>query len=198
MYDKFAVASTYSTQNKLSQQTSPMKENGPLTFKEDPYFFSFSKSSPSKENGPLNQEYHLKVLKNKEEAYKFALPEKSANLMEPYEEDELARALKEFIAIDKDLEGIKQILSLKTDFNLEDAWKLFDVENKGTVNLREIEEGFNICNVFPRREEMQLLLLEYDENKDGKLDFKEFCNMILPKDKNYASLVLNRKSFHNG
>jgi hypothetical protein len=38
--------------------------------------------------------------------------------MECYEEDELSRALKEFIAIDKDLEGIKQLLSLKTDFNL--------------------------------------------------------------------------------
>jgi Ca2+-binding EF-hand superfamily protein len=74
--------------------------------------------------------------------------------MEYYEEDELARALKEFIAIDKELETAKQILSLKTDFNLEDSFKLFDIENKGTINLRELEEGFNICNLFPRREEL--------------------------------------------
>lgn len=83
-------------------------------------------------------------MKNKNEEYKFALPMKSANLMQPYEEDEIARALKEFISIDKDLEAVKQILSLKTDFNLEDSYKIFDVEAKGDINLRELEEGFNL------------------------------------------------------
>lgn len=43
----------------------------------------------------------------KYERYKYAPPIKSANLMEHYEEDELARAFKEFISIDKDLEGVK-------------------------------------------------------------------------------------------
>ena len=45
--------------------------------------------------------------------------------MEPYEEDELARAFKEFISLDKDLEAYKQALSLKADFNMEDAYKMF-------------------------------------------------------------------------
>jgi len=93
-------------------------------------------------------------MKNKEEQHKFAPPFKSANLMEHYEEDELARALKEFISMDKDLEGVKQILSLKTDFNLEDSYKIFDIEGKGSINLREIEEGLHSMGLFPRREEL--------------------------------------------
>jgi hypothetical protein len=69
--------------------------------------------------------------------------------MEAYEEDEIARVLKEFISIDKDLEGIKQVLSLKTDFNLEDSYKLFDIENKGTINFRELEEAYNHFSLYP-------------------------------------------------
>ena len=74
--------------------------------------------------------------------------------MEPYEEDELANALKEFISVDKDLEGVKQILSLKTDFNLEDCYKLFDIEKKGSINLRELEETYNMLQLYPRKEEL--------------------------------------------
>ncbi len=55
----------------------------------------------------LNKQYQKKVSTLKDERYKYAPPVKNANLMEHYEEDELARALKEFISIDKDLEGVK-------------------------------------------------------------------------------------------
>lgn len=90
----------------------------------------------------LAEEYDRKFgSRDKEDKHKYQLPLKS-KFMEVYEEDEIARALKEFISIDKDLEGIKQILSLKTDFNLEDCYRLFDIENKGTINFREIEETY--------------------------------------------------------
>eukprot|EP00349_Pseudokeronopsis_sp_Brazil_P007089 CAMPEP_0202967076 /NCGR_PEP_ID=MMETSP1396-20130829/11820_1 /ASSEMBLY_ACC=CAM_ASM_000872 /TAXON_ID= /ORGANISM="Pseudokeronopsis sp., Strain Brazil" /LENGTH=63 /DNA_ID=CAMNT_0049691735 /DNA_START=1060 /DNA_END=1251 /DNA_ORIENTATION=+ len=48
--------------------------------------------------------------------------------MEWFEEDELARVIKEFIGMDKDLESLKQMLSLKSDFNLEDCSKIFDLD----------------------------------------------------------------------
>jgi len=46
--------------------------------------------------------------------------------MLPYEEDELCRSLKEYISIEKDIENSKSILALKTDFNLQEAYKIFD------------------------------------------------------------------------
>ena len=110
----------------------------------------------------LSTEYHRKVVSKKNEDHKFKHPIKPARLMEPYEEDELARALKEFISIDKDLEGIKQILSLKTDFNLEDAYKIFDLESKDAISLRELEEGYAIYKLFPPREELHLLMQRFD------------------------------------
>ncbi len=85
---------------------------------------------------------------------------------------------------------------MKTDFNLEDSFRIFDIEGKCEINLRELEEGLNSLALFPRKEELLLLFQQFDLDQDGKLDFKEFSLMILPKDKNYASLVLNRKSYH--
>jgi len=76
-------------------------------------------------------------------------PSQPPKRMEWFEDDELANAFKEQISIDKDLESVKQMLALKSDFNLEDAFQLFDVDNRGSVSLREMEDGFNICKLYP-------------------------------------------------
>lgn len=116
--------------------------------------------------------------------------------MEPYEEDELSRALKEMINIDKDLESTKQMLSLKTDFNIEDCYRIFDVDAKGYISLRELEEGYNLYKIYPQKAELELLMKKYDIDEDGKLKFQEFTNIIVPKDKNYAALLLTRKPYN--
>lgn len=84
--------------------------------------------------------------------------------MEPYEEDELATALKEFIAIDKDLESAKQMLSLKTDFNLEDCYRIFDIDGKGYLSIRELEEGYNLFKIYPKNEELELFMRKHDKD----------------------------------
>jgi Ca2+-binding EF-hand superfamily protein len=84
--------------------------------------------------------------------------------MPPYEEDELAKVLKEMIQIDRDLESLREALALKTDFNLEDSYKIFDVDSKGHLSLRELEEGYSLHRLYPNREELQLLMQEYDRD----------------------------------
>jgi Ca2+-binding EF-hand superfamily protein len=88
------------------------------------------------------------------------------------------------------------MLSLKTDFNIEDAFRIFDVDEKGYIGFREIEEAYNLFSLYPKKEELELLLKKYDKDQDGKLNYLEFTNCLKPKDKNYASLLLNRKAFH--
>lgn len=91
--------------------------------------------------------------------------------MEWYEEDELARALKEFISIDKDLESLKQMLSLKTDFNLEDCQRIFDIEQKGFISMRQLEEAYNLMKLYPGCNDLALVMEKYDVDGDGKLSF---------------------------
>eukprot|EP00347_Sterkiella_histriomuscorum_P016452 403353122 len=206
--------STYTSSFKATRfdsnfESPSRKEDAPLSYNEDPYFFSFSRQSPQKlrqqdalqdpsvENN-LSSAYKRRVVRNKEEDYKFKMPIKQSRFMMPYEEDEIARAFKELIVIDKDLESQKCLLALKSDFNLEDAYKIFDVESKGNFNIREFQEGLNIMRNYPQKEEIQLLLQKFDSDQDGKLSFNEFSNMILPMDKNYASLIISRSSYHHG
>lgn len=56
------------------------------------------------------------------------------------------------------------MLSLKTDFNLEDSFKIFDIEGKGEVSIREFEEGLNSMGLFPRKEELQLIFQQFDDD----------------------------------
>ena len=117
---------------------------------------------------------------------------------EPYLNSDIARVLKEIISIDRDIESIKQMLSLKTDFNLEDCFRLFDVRDHRSLNLRAVEETFTFFQIYPRREELQMLMLHFDKDADGELNWNEFSKIFLPRDKNYSSLLSKRQSMFIG
>ena len=117
---------------------------------------------------------------------------------EPYLNSDIARVLKEIISIDRDIESIKQMLSLKTDFNLEDCFRLFDVRDHSSLNLRAVEETFTFFQIYPRREELQMLMLHFDKDADGELNWNEFSKIFLPRDKNYSSLLSKRQSMFIG
>ena len=117
---------------------------------------------------------------------------------EPYLNSDIARILKEIINIDRDIESIKQMLSLKTDFNLEDCFRLFDVRDHSSLNLRAVEETFTFFQIYPRREELQMLMLHFDKDADGELNWNEFSKIFLPRDKNYSSLLSKRQSMFIG
>ena len=118
--------------------------------------------------------------------------------MEYYEEDVLAQTLKEMIEISKDLEIRKNHLALRSDFSMHDMYAIFDVENKGSVSLREFTEVFDMFRLYPPSEYIRLAFRGLDKDLDGKLTLKEFLEGLAPKDKNYRDLVLERSSYNDG
>ena len=103
--------------------------------------------------------------------------------------------MKELISIDKDLEGQKQLLSLKQDFNLKDLFMVFDVQQKGNVSMREFEEVYSLFQIYPNSDEIELVFKTYDLDFDGKLSFAEISEVFTPKDENYAALIHNRNQY---
>ena len=73
-------------------------------------------------------------------------------MKDPYGEDELFRVLKEMISLEDDLETLKHSLALKSDFNLDDCFKLFDPQSTSSISsLRQLEETYLHYQIYPSR-----------------------------------------------
>jgi len=81
----------------------------------------------------------------------------------------------------------------RPDFNLFDAFRVFDFDNRGSVNRYDLKSGLNDLGVFPSEEDLDLFFSRYDTNGDRLLRFSEFSKAFEPQD-NYLAGVLNRRS----
>ena len=72
----------------------------------------------------------------------------------------------------------------------------FDQNGDGLITKEELSDAINLVraglNSFPSRDgELQALIEEIDQNYDGKIEFKEFCSVVLP----YIDIVFARPQF---
>ena len=88
-------------------------------------------------------------------------------------------------------------MSLKIDFNLRDAFSMFDKENKGYIFKTDFEYALNNLGVFASRLEVNLLFKKLDKDNDGRLRYSEFADGFLPIDKTYSDHLINKRSNAN-
>lgn len=115
-------------------------------------------------------------------------------ILRVYDEDELVHGLKDLCNAEQDLETAKIALAQKHDFNLRDAFEIFDVPRYGAIDSYQLRSGLNAINVFPTTEEIDLFIQRYDSNGDRRLTFHEFSKAFLAHDSYYASMVERRPS----
>lgn len=104
--------------------------------------------------------------------------------------NDLLSILTEQMNLYKSIEALKVDLALKPDFNLYDAFKIFDVKDKGWIVSGEIEDGLIDLGIKPVRDEVYLLVRHY--SPDFKFRFSHFCEIILPQNPDYARLLKQR------
>jgi hypothetical protein len=97
------------------------------------------------------------------------------------------------IYLEMDIEKSKQALSLKADFNLIDAFRLFDKHSLGEIYKSDLDDGFKKLGVYADKKELELLFKRYDTNCDYKLRYLEFVDALTPKDRIYADHLSNKK-----
>lgn len=95
------------------------------------------------------------------------------------EEDELVNGLRDFISLERELEASKTALTLKPDFNLHDAFTIFDGSRSGLLSHSDIREGLNAIGVFPTSEEVDLFFKRYDDDHNLRINFHEFSLAFL-------------------
>mmetsp|Transcript_1337 Transcript_1337/g.1733 ORF Transcript_1337/g.1733 Transcript_1337/m.1733 type:complete len:229 (-) Transcript_1337:47-733(-) len=113
------------------------------------------------------------------------------------EQQEFARVLKDNIFLERELESAKIEVALKPDFNLLDAFKIFDTRGTGNVSVQDIIQALRENLGFDTftHDDVYLLFRRHDANNDGKLNFTEFSNLVLPNSKEYAALLTDRPDF---
>jgi len=81
----------------------------------------------------------------------------------------LLRVLKEIVVLEREVETAKEDLALRSDFNLFDAFRIFDRKGTGTVSAGQIEQGLNELGIFPSKDQLFLFVRKFDKDADAIL-----------------------------
>lgn len=95
-------------------------------------------------------------------------------------EYELVKALYDIIKEERDLEAAKINLAKRADFNLYDAFKIFDNTSKGYITIADLREGLAAIGVFPTASDMELYIKRYDKFNERKVRFSDFNESFTP------------------
>jgi len=87
--------------------------------------------------------------------------------------------------LEKNLENAKIGLAMKLDFNLFDAFKIFDQYGHGYLSRTDLKIGLADIGIIASYDEIDLFFKRYDQDQDGKMRFSEFCDAMTPIDPYY-------------
>lgn len=66
------------------------------------------------------------------------------------------------------------------DFNLMDAFQMFDKWSKGWVTAPELVDALNEFGSYPHKNDVFLFVRRYDRDGDGRLLYTDFCDAFRP------------------
>ena len=100
--------------------------------------------------------------------------------------------------MERELESSKIQLCLKPDFNLPDAFRMIDCEDRGWIEPQQLETfvALHVKNFQVSRDDIYLFFRRYDRSKANKMTRIEFENAILPYSTEYQSFLQNREEFY--
>jgi hypothetical protein len=178
---------THSATRTAAHFYSPAKHSSPLRESS-----GFRASSPAR--SPLRESLRSSALKQSDFEPRRSSPfRRGGSPLRLSDEDQLVDSLKQQIAIERELEQAKQYLVDRADFNLFDAFRIFDFDNRGFITKVDLKLGLNDLNLYPTQEDMDLFFARYDSDGDLRLRFSEFCKAFEPLD-SYQASILNRRS----
>ena len=172
--------------------------------------FDYSSSLPKKEENKKEEikpeekkpEENIKESQNQNEEIKpevneppkEEIPEENnkKNEYENYEQKQFNDFMKKLMRIESQIEDTKIALSMNPDFNCEDAFRLFESNDKGYLDINDIKSGLNLIGLNPSDKELNLLMKRFDLQKNGFINYADFFDMVVPFEKIQRQLVEKR------
>jgi Ca2+-binding EF-hand superfamily protein len=112
------------------------------------------------------------------------------------EESELVNIFFQQINLERDLNTAKKDVALCSDFNLLDAFQMFDVNDIGYVGEFDLDDTLVELGIRPSREETSLLFKHYSSLNNRRLTYSEFSKLFTPKEIEYSRILSNRNALN--
>ena len=105
--------------------------------------------------------------------------------------------LKVLMQGEKEIELNKIDLALKSDFNCEDAFRIFEKEGQGYLTKDDLKFGFNSLGINFNDNDINLFMKRFDLKKKNNINFQEFFDILVPFDSEYRNIVELRMPLSN-
>ena len=105
--------------------------------------------------------------------------------------------LKVLMQGEKEIELNKIDLALKSDFNCEDAFRIFEKDGRGYITKEDIKFGLNSLGLNFNNDDINIIMKRFDLKKKNNINFQEFFDMLVPFDSEYRNIVELRLPLSN-
>lgn len=174
-------------------QTSPIREKT----------FSYSPSKSVTFSNPLNvhtltenQTIFRRTSPLRNSPSKLLSSREEQSQSPPVELREIVKMLEEEIKFSRELESVKNNLALKHDFNLIDAFRMFDIHDRGAFTQMDMENALSKLGVRASHEEIYLLIKHFSRLQDSRIRFSDFSEMLTPKQEEYSRIMRNKSALN--
>jgi len=101
------------------------------------------------------------------------------------------------VFLEREVESAKIDLALKSDFNMKDAFRMFDIKQYSQISPRDLIEGLhkNLGLTEFCEEDVMLFFARHDQSCRGRINFIEFSHALLPFSSEYSGLISDRPEF---
>ena len=180
----------YNSRPKYNFQPSINKEN-----KKEEEKNNSVKNSKNPQQSEIKEENNENENKNEQPKEEPKENNQNPNIKdnENFEQKQFNEFLKKLINVESQIEEAKVNLANNPDFNCEDAFRLFETNEKGYLDKEDIKKGLNLIGVTPTEQELNILMKRFDLQKNNFINYADFFDMVVPFDKDLRPAVENRQ-----
>ena len=116
----------------------------------------------------------------------------NSNLNYQDEEELFCDFLKLLLDTEILIEKEKNELALRADFNIEDAFRIYQLGNRDYITEADFDFGCKSLSIIFEKEIISLIFKKYDLVNEGILSFNSFFDMLVPFRREYREMIQNR------